>query len=84
MKKLSILILVFLAGCAADPAKLNAVAVEKSGRLAKPSKPFSAFFSYELKQFVLSDEVKIEADKVKQANILEQKIKEKLLPLFAI
>lgn len=83
MKKLSILLLVFLAGCAADPAKLKAVAVEESGRLAKPSKPFSAFSSYELKPFILSDEVKNGANKVEQAAILEQKIKEKLLPLFA-
>lgn len=83
MKKLSILLLVFLAGCAADPAKLKSVAVEESGRLAKPSRPFSAFSSYELKPFVLSSGIKSEADKIQQAAVLEEMMQEKLLPLFA-
>lgn len=83
MKKLSLVLVIFLAGCAASPEKLNAVAVEESARLPKPSKPLSAFSSYELKPFILSAEVTKDADKVEQAAILEKKVKEMLAPLFA-
>jgi hypothetical protein len=83
MKILSLILLVFLAGCAADPAKLDAVAATESLRLPKPSKPLSAFAAYELRPFVLSAAVTSETDKVAQADILEQKVKDKLLPLFA-
>ncbi len=83
MKKLTILIFVFLAGCAADPERLNLVAVDEANRLAKPSKPLSAFSSYELRPMILSRKVKSEAGKVKEAAILDQKIKKILSPLFA-
>lgn len=83
MKKFAVLILVVLAGCAADPKKLNDVATSEAGHLAKPSKPLSTFSSYELKPFTLSDDVMKDDDKVEQAAVLEGKIKEKVLPLFA-
>ena len=83
MKKLSLILFVFLAGCAAEPVKLTAVAVEESSRLGKPSKPLSAYSTYELKPFILSAQVKSKTDKIQQAAILEQKVKDKLLPLFA-
>lgn len=82
MKILSLILSMFLVGCVADPEKLDAVAKDESSRLAKPSKPFSAFSSYELKPFVYSAQVKNSRGKVKQAVILEQKVKEKLSALF--
>jgi hypothetical protein len=83
--KLLMLILsgVLLVSCAADPAKLNAVAKQEASRLAPPSKPFSAFSGYKLKPFVYSAEVQSSPDKVEQALTLEQKTKDLLLPLFS-
>ncbi len=82
MKKLSLLMMLFLAACAASPEKLNAVAESEAGRLAKPRTALSAFASFELKPMALSPEVKAEPEKVKQAAVLEEKIKAKLEPLF--
>jgi hypothetical protein len=83
MKKLSVLILlVFMAGCAPKPEKLKAVAVQETAQLTKPSKPFSAFSTYELRPFILSSGVRDNGKKSKHAVRLEGKIKEKLLPLF--
>lgn len=84
MKKLSALILLaFVVACSPKPAKLKAVAVQKSAQLAKPSKPFSAFSNYELRPFILSNGVSGSSKKRKHATKLESKVKEKLLPLFA-
>ena len=83
MKKLAILIALFLAGCAASQEDLNTVAENEAGRLAKSSKPLSRFASYELKSMILSPEIKAKPDKVKEAAVLETKIKGKLQPLFA-
>lgn len=83
MKKFAVLVLVFLAGCTATPEKLNKVAAIEANRAAKPSKPLSAFSSYELRPITLSDKIKSEPEKVEQAAVLDQKINEKLLPLFA-
>ena len=86
MKKFSILLLVFsvfLAGCGGDPNRFKEVSVREADRLAKPSKALSAFSSYELRPIVSSDQVKDDPDRIEQAHILEAKLKEKLLPLFA-
>lgn len=83
MRILAVLFVVVLAGCAADPEKLNRVAVSETERMTKPSVQLSAFSDYELKPFVLSDAIAREEDKVKEAAKLEQKVKEKLAPLFA-
>ncbi|NKB56503.1 MAG: hypothetical protein GKS00_09220 [Alphaproteobacteria bacterium] len=74
MEKLSILILlIFIAACSPKPAKLNAVAVQESSHLAKPTKPFSAFSTYELRPFVLSSEVRDSGKKRKHAVKLEKR-----------
>jgi len=80
---LTFVFLVLLTGCAASPEKLSTVAVEESVRLGKPSKPFSTFSNVELKPFTLSAGVLADAGKVHYAAVLEKKIKEKLMPLFA-
>lgn len=83
MKKLTVILLVLLAGCVADPENLKKVAVSESERLAKPSVQLSVFSSYDLRPIVLSNDVTSDKDKVKQAAVLEKKIKDKLEPLFA-
>lgn len=83
MKKFTILFLVFLAGCAASPEKLEKVSVLEADRLAKPTKQLSTFASYQLRPMVLRKSLQGEESKVKQAAVLEQKIKKLLSPLFA-
>lgn len=83
MRKLALLMVLFLAGCAASPEKLDAVAEREAARLAKPRTALSAFASYELKPMRLSREVKDDPRKVEAAAMLEEKIKAKLEPLFA-
>lgn len=72
-----------MAGCAPKPAKLKAAAKQEISQLAKPSKPFSAYANYELRPFVLTDEVRDSGKKRKHATKLEGNIEEKLSPLFA-
>ena len=82
-KHTTVLFLLILTACAADPEKLNSVAEQEVTRLAPPSKPLSAFSDYELKPFVLWPEVASEAEKIREAEILEQAVQAKLLPLFS-
>lgn len=82
MKKLTLLIALFMAGCTPSQESLNATAESEAARLTKPDKPLSAFASYELKPMTLSPEVTAKADKVEESAVLEAKIKEKLQPLF--
>jgi hypothetical protein len=82
MKRLVTFLLLFLAGCAASQEDLNAVAVQESGRLAKPSVPLSTFASYELEPMTMSSEIQGQPDKVKQGAVLKAKIEKKLQPLL--
>ena len=75
MKKLSLILFVFLAGCAAEPAKLYAVAVKESSRLGKPSKPLSAYSTYELKPFILMPKLKVKPTKFNKRPYLNKKSK---------
>ena len=83
MKSFLFLVTIFLAGCAASQEDLNAVSVTEAARLAKPSKPLSAFASYELAPMSLSPEVRAKPEKVREAAVLEARIKAKLQPLLA-
>lgn len=84
MKKLlSCLSLLLLFGCAANPARLSQVASEESSRLLPTSEPLSSFSSFELQPMSRSAEVTSDPAKTRQANILEQKLRDELLPLLA-
>ncbi len=84
MKRLTTLVLaLLLLGCAADPQKLEDVAKAEVERLPKPSVPLSSFSDYDLKPSLLSDAVKDSASRVAEAAILDQKIRDKVVPLFA-
>jgi hypothetical protein len=83
MKKVFVCLFVLvLAGCAANPEKLATVAQEESARMAPTSEPLSAFGSFELQPMTMSDTVRSDAGKVKQAKLLEDKLRAKLIPLF--
>lgn len=82
MNKFAVVILVLLAGCAANPEKLQDVGVAEASRMTKPSKPLASFASYEIRPMTLSDQVRGEQGRVDQAAILEQKISRILEPLF--
>ena len=82
MKKLTILLVVILAGCAADPADVKKVADTTSVQLAKPSKALSSYASYELRPIAFSQNIEVDEAKNRHLAILETKVREKLLPLF--
>jgi len=83
MKKVFICLFVLvLAGCAANPEKVATVAQEQSARMVPTSEPLSAFSTFELQPMTLSDAVSADSGKVKQAKILEEKLRAKLIPLF--
>ena len=84
MKRLTTLVLaLLLLGCAADPQKLADVAKAEAERLPKSSVSLSSFSAYDLKPSLLSDAVKDSESKVAEAAILDQKIRDKVVPLFA-
>jgi hypothetical protein len=82
MQKLTILLIVLLAGCAADQKDIKQVADTKSVALAKPSKPLSSFASYQLRPITLSKHIEVDEAKTRHLAILEKKVREKLSPLF--
>lgn len=71
-----------LAGCAADPDKLQNVGFAEAMRMTMPSKPLSSFADFEIRPMTLSDSVRGEQGRIDQALILEQKISRILEPLF--
>jgi hypothetical protein len=73
---------IILAGCAADPQRLESVGKSESSRLAPPIKRFSSYANYELKPMVLSEAIQKEPDKVVAAGNLENALRAKLQPLL--
>ena len=73
---------IILAGCAADPQRLESVGKSESSRLAPPTKRFSSYSNYELKPMVLSEAIQKEPDKVVAAGNLENTLRAKLQPLL--
>ena len=83
MKKVFAVILVLaLAGCAADPAKVEAVADQEADRLPSPSRPLSEFESYELAPMGMADAIRAEAGKLEEAQEFEGNLKAKIQPLL--
>ena len=83
MKRVLAAILVLaLAGCAADPAKVEAVADQEADRLASPSRPLSEFGAYELAPMSMVDAIRSEAGKLEEAQEFEGNLKAKVQPLL--
>lgn len=72
----------FLISCASDPAKRQQVAIEETARMQPTSEKLSSFSHFELANMTLSQEVQERSEKVDIAVKLEEKLKEKLMPLI--
>jgi hypothetical protein len=77
------LALLLLVGCAANPETVQSVAATESARLAKPTRPFSTFAHYELRQMALGPAVEREEGKVEEARDLENRMRAAIDPLLA-
>ena len=56
-----------MAACAADPARVQAVAEQESSRLEKASKPLSSFAEFELRPMTFTDGIMQEEGKLEEA-----------------
>lgn len=82
MKYLAATLALVLAGCAANPETVNSVAANEVAQMRQTTRPLSTFAGYELRPMVISDAVQRDDAKVAQANVLEQKLQEQILPLL--
>lgn len=82
MRIFLISVFVFLAGCAADPAKVEQVAGEEAGRLQAPSQPLSSFASFQLAPMTFSDAIRAEDGKMEEAREFETNLSNKVQPLL--
>ena len=72
-----------LAGCAADPVKIQKVAEAEAESLTPPTKPLSSFSSFELTPMTFTDVIEAEPGKMKEAREFESNVQAKLAPLLA-
>ncbi|HKJ20695.1 MAG TPA: hypothetical protein VJ993_08545, partial [Woeseiaceae bacterium] len=82
MRFLAAILIVMLAGCAADPAKVEQVADQEAERLQAPSRPLSSFGSFELAAMTMSEEIRAEEGKVEEAREFEANLIAKIQPLL--
>jgi hypothetical protein len=82
MRAIIIAACVVLGGCAANPETLASVAKTEAARFEAPTQRLSTFASYELRPMVLSDAVKSDDAKVKEAGVLESALRTKVQPLL--
>jgi len=79
----TILIIGMLTGCAADPAKVQAVADAEASYLAPPARPLSSYAEFELADMAMGEAILIEEGKVEEAREFEANLQAKLNPLLA-
>ncbi len=83
MKIFAIAILaVCIMGCASDPAKRAAVAVQEVSRLAPPVKALSTFRDYELRPLTMSTGIMADDAKKAVARQLQAKLNARIMPLL--
>jgi len=82
MRIFTIALLIILAGCASDPAKVSEVADREAAGLPPPDKQFSSFAEFELKPMTFSDAIRAEERKLEEAREFDQNVRAKLLPLL--
>ncbi len=83
MRSLIVVVVVgLLAACAADPARVQAVAEQESSRLEKASKPLSSFAEFELRPMTFTDGIMQEEGKLEEAREFEGNLIAKLSPLL--
>lgn len=77
-----ILIAGLLTACAADPAKVQAVAESEAERLAPPSRPLSSYAEFELRPMTFSQEIMSQEGKRQEAREFEGNLVAKVSPLL--
>ncbi len=82
-KSFLVFVCFFLISCASDPAKRQQVAIEETGRMQPTTEKLSSFNHFQLADMTLGPEVQERSEKVEIAEKLEEKLKEKLMPLIS-
>lgn len=82
MKFVAAILLLTLAGCAADPAKVEEVADQEADRLQDPSRQLSGFASYRIEPMTFSDAIRAEEGKMEEAREFESNFQNKVQPLL--
>jgi len=82
MRVVAVLLIAILAGCAADPAKVEQVADQEADRLQAPSQPLSSFGSFRLAPMTMSDAILAEEGKVEEAREFETNLSNEIQPLL--
>ena len=77
-----ILLAGLLTACAADPAKIEEVAVDEAARLNPPTKLLSMYKTFELQDMTFGEEIKVEDKKMAEAREFETAFKAKVGPLL--
>ncbi|MFN2644031.1 MAG: hypothetical protein ABR570_03495 [Burkholderiales bacterium] len=72
-----------LIGCASNPARRAAVAMEESRRLAAPTTPLASYGKFELKPMGMSPAVANDTAKVEVVKDLEGRVQARVQPLLA-
>lgn len=76
MRIISVLLVAgLLTACAADPAKVEAVAVDEASRLQPPTKLLSMYKTFELQDMTFGEEIKLEDKKMAEAREFEASFK---------
>ncbi len=77
------LLLIFIGGCKTSSGDHHANIVDREvSRLSLPTKQFSDYGNFQLKEMVLNNEISKKSEKVKIAQEIETKLQAKALPLF--
>jgi hypothetical protein len=83
MKTISVILIAgLLTACAADPAKVEAVAEDEAARLQPPTRLLSTFNSFELQEMTLGESVQAEEGKIEEAREFEANLRSKIQPLL--
>jgi len=73
-----ILVAGLLTACAADPAKIEAVAVDEAARLQPPSRLLSTFKTFELQEMTFGEAIKLEEKKMAEGREFETAFNDKI------
>ena len=71
-----------LTACAADPVKIEAVAVDEAARLQPPTKLLSMYKTFELQKMTFGEEIMLEDKKMAEASEFETAFKARVEPLL--
>ncbi len=82
MRLVAAILMFTLAGCAADPAKVEQVANQEAERLQAPSRALSGFADYRLEPMTFSSAIQAEEAKMAEGREFESNLQAKIQPLL--